>query len=149
VTAAGADEPPGTGIGRAREELFAAHLLASTGFAAQAVVLALRGALAAAGAALLALGRVPPGEPAAAAAAFVRHVVRGRGLDPDAGRLLRSLLERALLADAGGAVPPEAGPAAVRDATSVVDAVDAWLAHSEYVAIVRDATAPRKPSRRG
>ena len=75
------------GIARAREELFAAHLLATTQFAAQSVALAHRGMLAAADAALEALDRVPPADPAALIGMFLKQVVRERGLDPEAGRL--------------------------------------------------------------
>lgn len=132
-------------VQRARDELFAAHLLSSTGFAAQTVALALRAALAAAEGALLDLDRVPPAEPAAVVAAFVRHVVGERGLDPAAGRGLRSLLGRAELAAAGGPVPPVEGPAAIADATAVVDAVDAWLTHSDFVSIARAAGVPTRP----
>lgn len=141
-----------TGIARAREELFAAHLLGSTGFAAQTVSLAFRAALAAAEAALLDLERAPEAEPAAVVAAFVRHVVRERGMEPDTGRLLRSLHNRAELAHADGAVPPSEGPPAIADATAVVDMVESWLTHADFVAIARNApnaTAPRpKPPRR-
>ncbi len=131
-------------VARAREELFAAHLLVSTGFTAPVVALAVRAALAAAEEALLALDRTPAADPAALGAQFVRHVVRDRGLDPEAGRLLRSLLGRAELAAAGPA-PPDEGPAALADATGVVDAVDAWLTRSEFVAIARDAGTPTRP----
>jgi hypothetical protein len=135
-----------TGIARAREELFAAHLLATTQFAAQAVALAQRGALAAAEAALEALDRVPPAEAAALVSTFLRQVVRERGLDPEAGRLVRSLYNRALLADADGAAPLDEAPRAIADATAVVDAVDDWLTHSEFVTIARAAIRP--PRRR-
>ncbi|WP_300012711.1 hypothetical protein [Pseudonocardia sp.] len=142
---------PRIGVPRAREELFAAHLLATTGFAAQTVALAFRAALAAAESVLLELGRPPEPEPGAVVAAFVRHVVLERGLDPDTGRLLRSLYNRAELAHADGAVPPGEGPAAISDATTVVDVVDEWLKHSDYVAIARGEgtpTRPRPPRRR-
>lgn len=131
-----------TGVERARRELFAAHLLASTGFAAQTVACAFRAALAAAEAALLDLGRAPEPEAAAVVAAFVRHVVRDRGLDADAGRLLRSLHNRAELAHADGSVPVDEGPAAITDATAVVDAVDMWLQHADFVGIARDQARP-------
>lgn len=131
-------------VARARDELFAAHLLVNTGFAAPTVALAVRAALAAAEEALLALDRTPAADPVVLGAQFVRHVVRDRGLDPRAGRLLRSLLDRAELA-AAGPVPPDEGPAALADATDVVDAVDAWLTHSEFVAIARDAGTPTRP----
>lgn len=136
-----------TGIPRAREELFAAHLLGTSGFAAQTVALAFRAALAAAEAALLGLDRPSPPEPAAVVAAFVRHVVTGRGLDAGAGRLLRSLHNRAELAHADGAVPQEQGPAAIVDATAIVDVVEAWLQHAEYVGIAR-GTRTNPPRRR-
>lgn len=135
----------GTGIARAREELFAAHLLAGTGFTAQTVACAFRAALAAAEAALVELDRTPEPEPAAVVSAFVRHVVRERGLDPDAGRGLRSLCNRAEQAYADGVVPPAEGPAAIGDATAVVDLVEAWLAHSDYVAIARRAPQQLRP----
>lgn len=141
-----------TGIERAREELFAAHILGTTGFAAQTVALAFRAALAAAEAALLDLERAPEAEPAAVVAAFVRHVVRERGMEPDTGQLLRSLHNRAELAHADGAVPPAEGPHAIADATAVVDIVESWLTHADFVAIARSApkaAAPRpKPPRR-
>lgn len=131
-------------VERAHDELFAAHLLAGTGFPAPTVALAARAALAAAEDALLALDRTPPADPAALGAAFVRHVVRDRGLDPAAGRLVRSLVARAELATAGP-VPADEGPAALADATAVVAAVDAWLTHSAFVAIARDAGTPTRP----
>jgi uncharacterized protein (UPF0332 family) len=134
-----------TGIARAREELFAAHLLGTTGFAAQTVELAFRAALAAAEAALMLLDKPPAAEPAVVVAAFVRHVVRERGLDPDAGRQLRSLYNRHLQAGADGAVPqPEAG-AALADATTVIDAVDAWITVSQRV---REERGPTRGGRR-
>jgi uncharacterized protein (UPF0332 family) len=136
-----------TGIARAREELFAAHLLATTQFAAQAVALAYRGALAAADAALEALDRVPPADPAGLIGMFLKQVVRERGLNPEAGRLVRALHNRALLADADGAIPPEEAPRAIADATAVVDAVDDWLTHSEFVTIAREAVRPPRRKR--
>ena len=137
-----------TGIDRAREDLFAAHLLATTQFAAQAVGLAHHAALEAADAALFALDRVSPPEPAAMLAAFLRHVVRERGLDPMAGRLLRSLHNRAALALDDSAVPPDEGHHAIADASTVVDAVDDWLTHSEFVTIARAARNVRPARRR-
>jgi hypothetical protein len=137
-----------TGIARAREELFAAHLLATTQFAAQAVALAHRGVLAAAEAALEALDRVPPAEPAGLVGMFLTLVVRERGLDPEAGRLVRALHNRAALADADDVVPAEEAPRAIADATAVIDAVDDWLTHSEFVSIARDAIRPPRRRRR-
>ncbi len=133
------------GIARAREELFAAHLLGTTGFAAQTVEMAARAALAAAEAALMLLGKPPAAEPAAVVAAFVRHVVRERGLDPDAGRLLRSLYNRQLQADADGNVPQQEAPQALADATTVIDIVDGWITTSHRVAKERGPTrGPRR-----
>ncbi|HVH23317.1 MAG TPA: hypothetical protein VNA11_12750, partial [Pseudonocardia sp.] len=106
-----------TGVARAREELFAAHLLATTGFAAQCVGLCFRAALAAAEEALSLLDRPPDPRPAAVVAAFIRHVVRERGLDPAAGRRLRSLLNRSEQAHADGLVPQPEASAAIADAT--------------------------------
>lgn len=123
-----------TGIARAREELFAAHLLGTTGFAAQTVGLAFRAALAAAEAALMLLDRPPAPEPAAVVAAFVRHVVRERGLDPDAGAKLRSLYNRHVQAGADGAVPQAEAPLALADATVVIDVVEEWIKTSHRVA---------------
>jgi hypothetical protein len=137
-----------TGIARAREELFAAHLLATTQFAAQAVGLAHRGALAAADAALEALDRVSPAEPTLLVTAFLRQVVRERGLDPEAGRLMRSLHNRAVLAEADGTAPPEEAANAIADATAVIDAVDDWLTQSEFVTIARDVIRPPGHRRR-
>ena len=77
---------------------------------------------------------------------FLKQVVRERGLDPEAGRRLRSLHNRAVLADADGAVPPQEAPAAIADATAVVDAVDDWLEQSEFVTIARESVRP--PRRR-
>ncbi|MDT7553766.1 MAG: hypothetical protein QOI16_2302 [Pseudonocardiales bacterium] len=137
-----------TGIARAREELFAAHLLATTQFAAQAVGLAYRGALAAAEAAVEALDRISPTEPAALVSVFLRQVVRERGLDPEAGRILRSLHNRAVLATVNGAVPPGEAAEAIADATALVDGVDEWLTQSEIVTIARDFVRPQQRRRR-
>jgi hypothetical protein len=137
-----------TGIARAREELFAAHLLATTQFAAQAVELAYRGALAAAEAAVEALDRISPVEPAAVVSVFLRQVVRERGLEPEAGRILRSLHNRAVLAAADGAVPPGEAADAIADATALVDGVDEWLTQSEIVTIARDFVRPQQRRRR-
>lgn len=131
-----------TGIARAHEELFAAHLLSTTGFAAQSVAHSFRAALGAAEAALLLLDRAPGPEHAAIVAAFVRHVVRERGLDPETGRLLRSLLNRAAQAHADGIVPHTEAPIAISDATAVVDTVDAWIEASNRAASARPAGRP-------
>jgi hypothetical protein len=131
-----------TGIARAREELFAAHLLATTGFAAQSVALSFRAALAAAEAALLLLDRAPDPRPAAVVSAFVTQVVRERGLDPHTGQRLRSLLNRAEQANADGAVPQPESAAAIADATEVVDVVATWIEKSHQVASERARPKP-------
>ena len=131
-----------TGLARAREELFAAHLLATTGFAAQSVALSFRAAMAAADEALTLLDRAPDPQPAAVVAAFINHVVRERGLDHEAGRLLRSLLNRAEQAGADGAVPQPEAPAAIADATEVIDVVARWIEKSHQVATERKRPTP-------
>lgn len=136
-----------TGTARAREELFAAHLLGTTGFAAQTVALAFRAALAAAEGALVLLDRTPEPEPAAVVAAFIRHAVRERGLDPEAGRLLRSLFNRSEMANADGAVPQPEAARAIADATTMVDVVAAWIHKSHQVATERHPR-PAPPARR-
>jgi hypothetical protein len=79
---------------------------------------------------------------------FLKQVVRERGLDPEAGRLVRALHNRAVLADADGRVPPEEAPRAIADASAVIDAVDDWLTHSEFVTIARESLRPAAPRRR-
>lgn len=137
-----------TGIHRAREELFAAHLLATTQFAAQAIELAHCGALAAAEAALEALDRVAPAEPTALIAAFLRQVVRERGLDPEVGQLMRSLHNQAVLATVNDVVPLDEAARSIADATALVDAVDDWLTQSEFVTIARDVMRPPRRRKR-
>ena len=87
-----------TGIARAREELFAAHLLATTQFAAQSVALAHRGMLAAADAALEALDRLLPTDPAALIGMFL-----------EAGRPGARVGSGGRTAGAGAAQPRRAG----------------------------------------
>jgi hypothetical protein len=132
-----------SGIARAREELFAAHLLATTGFAAQSVALSFRAALAAAEGALMLLDRPPDPRPGATVAAFVGHVVRERGCDPRTGQRLRSLLNRAELAHMDGDVPQPEAATAIADATEVVDTIAAWIEKSHQVATDRAATRRR------
>jgi hypothetical protein len=79
---------------------------------------------------------------------FLRQVVRERGLDPEAGRILRSLHNQAVLAAANGAVPPGEAVAAIADATALVDGVDEWLTQSEIVTIARDFVRPQQRRRR-
>lgn len=144
MTTAPGESGPAVGLPRAREELFAGHVLATTGFAAQAVLGAHRAALAAAEAALLLLDRAPDADPAVVVAAFVRHVVRERGIDPESGRLLRSLHNRALVAHDDGLVPHDEAAAALADATRVLDVVGGWIAASERVAAERGPARPRR-----
>jgi hypothetical protein len=69
-------------------------------------------------------------------------------LDPAAGRLVRALHNRAVLADSDGRVPPEEAPRAIADASAVIDAVDDWLTHSEFVSIARESLRPAAAPRR-
>lgn len=137
-----------SGVDRAREELAAARSLCDGDFAAQAVSGASRAAVRAAEDALLLLGRSAAHDPDVVTA-FVRFVVRERGLDPEVGRLLRSLLNRGRQVErTHDAVPPGQAPAAIRDATAVVDAVAAWVDRSIQVAAERGPrNAPRPPRR--
>ena len=113
---------------RAREELAAAELLADNGFTAQAVSRAYYAAFYAAEAALSSVGETRS-KRAGVVAAVATLLVRERDLEPEAGRLLRSLFERRSRADYDlDAVPTEEGPRAVIDAAYVVDAIATWLA---------------------
>jgi hypothetical protein len=57
-----------------------------------------------------------------------RLLVRERGLDAPAGRLLRSLFERRSQADYGlDEVPEHEARRAVEDAEAVVDIIEIWL----------------------
>lgn len=114
-------------VDRARADLAAAAMLGEVGHVAQAVAGAFSAARHAAEAALLTIGETRSTD-AAVVSGFVQRVVRQRALDPEAGRLLRSLHNRAMLADLSyDPVPPDEAAAAVRDAAVVVDAVEAWL----------------------
>jgi uncharacterized protein (UPF0332 family) len=115
------------GVARARQELVAARLLAANGFAAQAVSRAYFAAFYAAEAALLQVGETRTKD-AGVVAAVGRLLVRDRGLDERAGRLLRSLFERRSQADDGLAeVPVEEAARAVTDAALVVESIERWL----------------------
>lgn len=115
-------------LGRARDDLVAAEQLCATGHGAQAVAGAFDAARHAAEAALLTVGETGATS-SAVVSGFVARVVRERGCDAKAGRLLRSLHNRGLLADHScDPVPPDEAAAAVRDATAVVDGVEEWLA---------------------
>jgi uncharacterized protein (UPF0332 family) len=115
------------GIARSRRELDAAQLLAANGFSAQAVSRAYYAAFYAAEAALLSLGETRA-KHSGVVSAFGRLLVRDRGIDEQAGRLLRSLFERRSQADYElGDVPIEEAHQAVIDAALVVERVERWL----------------------
>jgi uncharacterized protein (UPF0332 family) len=114
-------------LGRSRQELAAAKLLADHGFPAQAVSRAYYAAFYAAEAALSRHSETRS-KHAGVIAAVGRILVRERGLDPEAGRVLRSLFERRSRADYNAEGVPEAeGSRAVSDATFVVETIAAWL----------------------
>lgn len=120
-------ELPRPGIARARQDLGAARLLAEGGYPAQSVARAFRAACAAAESALAALGESRD-EPSDVVSAFVRRVVRERAMVPECGRLLRSLFNRAVLAERTYSTVPEAeAHAALADAGRVLDLVVEWL----------------------
>jgi uncharacterized protein (UPF0332 family) len=108
---------------RARDELAAAQLLADHGFAAQAVSRAYYAAFYAAEEALQRVG-VLRSKHAGVVAAVASVLVREQGLEPDAGRLLRSLFERRTRADYTlEGTPVDEATRAIADAKSVVDAL--------------------------
>jgi uncharacterized protein (UPF0332 family) len=112
---------------RSRQELAAARLLNDNSFPGQAVSRAYYAAFYAAEAALLCLGEVRS-KHAGVIAAVGRLLVVERGLDPRAGRLLRSLFERRSRADyEAESVPAEEGARAIDDAAFVVSAIEMWL----------------------
>lgn len=136
------------GLQHSREELAAAHALDAAGFPAQAVTAAARAATLAAEAALVLLGRAAAGD-AGAVTLFLRYVVGERGLDAEAGRLLRALTERARAVERGARPVPRAlVAAALRDATTVIDVVGAWIEKSLQVAAERRAHGGPRPVRR-
>jgi uncharacterized protein (UPF0332 family)/predicted nucleotidyltransferase len=109
------------------EELTAARLLAAAGHQRQAISRAYLAALFAAHDALLVLGESRT-KHAHVLAAFNRLVVRDGGLDPAAGRLLRSLYERRDAVDEARAPASDAeAQRAIRDAEDVVAAVESWV----------------------
>jgi uncharacterized protein (UPF0332 family) len=119
--------PLDEGVVRARTELAAARLLATNDFGAQAVSRAYYAAFYAAEAALLHVGETRA-KHSGVVSAVGRLLVRERGLEERAGRLLRSLFERRSQADYGLAeVPSEEARRAVDDAEAVVDIIEAWL----------------------
>jgi uncharacterized protein (UPF0332 family) len=107
--------------------LAAARLLADNGFGAQAVSRAHYAAFFAAEAALLHVGETRA-KHSGVVSAVGRLLVRERGMDERAGRLLRSLFDRRSQADCGLAeVPEHEARRAVEDAEAVVDIIEAWL----------------------
>ena len=118
-------------LARSRRELAAAQLLASGGFAAQAISRAYFAAFFAAEAALLALGETRS-KHSGVVSAFGKLVIREGGFDESTGRLLRSLFERRNEADYLSVdAPADEAAAAIRDAERFVSAVESWLAHVE------------------
>jgi uncharacterized protein (UPF0332 family) len=136
------------GLDRARAELVAAQLLTSHGLPGQAVTCAFQAARHATEAALLVLGETRS-EPAQVVPAAVRRLVHERGLDPEAGRLLRSLSNRCRYAEHSyDPVPAAEAAAAIQDATVVVDALAAWLDAHLPGGNGRSARRPGRPVRR-
>ncbi len=116
---------------RAREELAAAGLLADHGFAAQAISRSYYAAFYAAEEALQRVG-VVRSKHAGVVAAVARVLVREHDLNPESGRLLRSLFDRRSRADyALGDTPAAEAVQAVADARVVVATISEWLARSE------------------
>lgn len=112
---------------RGREEIAAARLLADAGFGAATVSRSYYAAFYAAEAALLAFGETRS-KHSGVVAAVAQIAVRRHGLDPQAGRLLRSLFDRRSQADDGLTVVPVGEAAiAVSDAQRMVDLIEAWL----------------------
>ncbi|MCW0214129.1 MAG: hypothetical protein OJJ54_12280 [Pseudonocardia sp.] len=142
-----ADGPaPRPGIARARQELEATRMLCDGGYPAQAVSRAFHAARFAAEAALAALGETRD-RPSDVVSAFVRRVVRERAMDPASGRVIRSLFNRAVLADSTFApVPAGEAVAALADATFVVEGVDEWL-DDPTRSMPPDGGATRLPAR--
>jgi uncharacterized protein (UPF0332 family) len=114
-------------LGRSRQELRAARLLAEGGFGAQAISRAYFAAFFAAEAALLLLGETRS-KHSGVISAFGRRVVREGGLEQSRGRYLRSLFERRNEADYGSrSVTAEEAEEALRDAETFVEAVARWI----------------------
>lgn len=115
------------GLARAREELAAARLLAEAGFGTAAVSRSYYAVCYAAEAALLVFGETRSAH-SGMVTAVAQVAIKQHGLDPDAGRLLRSLFERRSHADYSlVAVPNEEAMRASTDAERVVDLIEAWL----------------------
>ncbi len=113
---------------RAGQELEAAELLAGHGFAAPAVSRAYYAAFYAAEEALALIG-VVRSKHSGVVAAVATILVRQHGLDPEAGRLLRSLFERRSRADYSlDDTPTQEAIQAVTDASTVVSEIRRWMA---------------------
>jgi uncharacterized protein (UPF0332 family) len=117
-----------TALARSRQEIEAARLLVGGGFAAQAISRAYYAAFFAAEQALATLGE-SRSRHSGVISTFARLLVRERGLDEEAGRVLRSLFEQRNSADYDEA-PPSKDDAerAIGDAERFVDSVESWLA---------------------
>lgn len=119
--------PESPGLPRSRRELAAARLLADEGFRAQTISRAYFAAFYAADAALQTVGE-SHSKHAGVIAAFIRLLVRDRGVDPEVGRLLRSLFERRNEADyTSAAVSSTEAGSAIADVERVVASVAAWM----------------------
>jgi uncharacterized protein (UPF0332 family) len=117
-----------TALARSRREIEAARLLVGGGFAAQAISRAYYSAFYAAEEALATLGE-SRSKHSGVISTFVRLLVRERGLDEAAGRILRSLFEQRNSADYDAAPASEDdAERAVRDAEWFVGTVETWLA---------------------
>ena len=115
-------------LARSREELEAARVLVDGGFHAQAVSRAYYAAFYAAGEALLVTGETRS-KHSGVIAAFASLVVRSGGVDENVGRILRSLFDQRSVADYGDvSVSSEQAEIALQDASTVVAAVERWLA---------------------
>ncbi len=118
---------PHPALRRAREEIEAARLLAGSNYAAAAVSRSYYAASYAAEVALLSLGETRS-KHSGVVSAIGQIAVRRHGLDPRAGRLLRSLFDRRSQADYDVSdVPSGEAQLAVTDAEEAVGLVEAWL----------------------
>lgn len=119
---------PGDPLERSRTELAAARHLAEGNFTAQAISRAYYAAFYAAEVAVQALGETRS-KHSGVIAAFVTLLVRSGAVEPQIGKLLRSLFDRRSAADHDWVDRPSAAvaDAAIHDAEQVVGAVDRWL----------------------
>lgn len=113
-------------LSRAGDELRAARLLAVGDLPAQAVARAYYAAFYAAEAALLDVGETRS-KHSGVIAAFIQVVVRQKGCDETAGRLLRDLFQRRAQADyTTDPVPADEATRAIADAEAVITAIVRW-----------------------